>query len=98
MAKRKPPAAASENGHSKREQLLPRPDPESIVKAHRRCPRCWPGRRGFGVAYSSGPRTTYYRCRRHVDAEGNKQGGGCGYTWKIRWRWYVDGIEDRRAE
>lgn len=71
---------------------------EALIPAHRRCPLCWGGRRGYGVAYSSGPKVTYYRCRRHVDAAGEKQGGGCGHTWLVRWRRFVDGIEDRRSD
>lgn len=43
---------------------------------YRRCPLCWSGRGGVGLAYSTQGITRFYKC---VRASGGEP--GCGHTW-----------------
>lgn len=46
------------------------------VAVYRRCPLCWSGNGGYGVAYSTQGLTRYYRC-----CKATGENGPCGHTW-----------------
>jgi hypothetical protein len=46
---------------------------QPTIPGYRRCPLCWGGNGGYGVAYRTNGNTRYYRCCR-----GEKS---CGHTW-----------------
>lgn len=66
-------------------QQTPEPEPvaavEREIEAYRRCPVCWNGRGGYGVAYSTQGSVRYYKCCRSRKPEGL---GPCGHTWSVR--------------
>ena len=54
---------------------------EREIEVHRRCPVCWNGRGGYGVAYSTQGSVRYYKCCRSRLPDGL---GPCGHTWSVR--------------
>lgn len=53
------------------------PAPQREIEAYRRCPICWQGNGGYGLAYSTQGRTRYYKC-----SKTNKDNSlPCGHTW-----------------
>ena len=70
----------------------PTTDIESIPP-ERRCPLCWHGQRGIGLAYHTNRQTRYYKCSRSL-LEG---GGGCGFTWSVQVHKTVREIRHRRV-
>jgi hypothetical protein len=59
---------------------LPQTTTGEQIEIHRRCPICWEGRGGYGLAYSTQGQTRYYRC-----CKSDKPGlGPCGHTWSVR--------------
>jgi hypothetical protein len=66
---------------------------EELVEAHRRCPLCWGGLRGVGLAVRTAGRTRYYKCKQHVacthagdpvEQHGQVISGGCGHNWSVQ--------------
>lgn len=58
---------------------------EEEIPAERRCPLCWNGRRGVGVAYHTDRQTRYYKCVRSTRRDDqDKPELGCGHTWSVR--------------
>lgn len=55
--------------------------PEREIEIFRRCPICWNGRGGYGVAYSTQGNVRYYKC---CKARGGDGLGPCGHTWSVR--------------
>lgn len=51
--------------------------PVREIEDFRRCPLCWGGHGGYGVAYSTQGNRRYYRCVKTT----NPQHGPCGHTW-----------------
>lgn len=62
-------------------EAIPTPAAEREIERHRRCPVCWNGRGGYGVAYSTQGSVRYYKCCRSQKPEGL---GPCGHTWSVR--------------
>jgi len=73
--------------HRKGQQQAPKPRQEPAapaereIEAYRRCPVCWNGRGGYGVAYSTQGSVRYYKCCKSRNADGL---GPCGHTWSVR--------------
>jgi hypothetical protein len=65
---------------------------ESIPE-YRRCPICWNGRGGYGLAYSTQGSTRYYKCKKSTKPEP----GPCGHTWTATVRMEVIKIEHREV-
>lgn len=75
------PATATPQPQQQRPAIdLPATTQGEEIEIHRRCPICWEGRGGYGLAYSTQGQTRYYRC-----CKANKPGPGpCGHTWTVR--------------
>ena len=75
------PATATPQPQQQRPAIdLPATTQGEEIEIHRRCPICWEGRGGYGLAYATQGQTRYYRC-----CKSNKPGpGACGHTWTVR--------------
>lgn len=62
-----------------------------VIEEYRRCPVCWNGSGGYGVAYSTQGRTRYYKCCR------SESGTPCGHTWTVQVQLEVVRIEHHRV-
>ena len=79
-SKQRPPAATAQPQQQRPAVELPPTTQGEEIEVHRRCPICWEGRGGYGLAYSTQGKTRYYRCCKSA-----KPGlGPCGHTWTVR--------------
>ena len=63
------------------------------IPQYRRCPLCWDGRKGYGVAYSKQGNRRFYKCRKTLTDQ-----AACGHTWTAIVQLTVVRIEHREVE